>query len=71
MTSAQQFVKMYIEKNGDVEATASALGVQPSAVLARVKTYRKQGVKLPLKRTAANKINVAELNKLIKEMKNV
>lgn len=70
ITDAEQFIRIYIDKDYDLGRTAIACGSTTTLVKARVKRYRKKGINLPIKHPTANKLRVAELNKLIKELKN-
>lgn len=68
MVTAEQFIKSYLSNKGDTPAIAKELGVTPPTVASRVIRWRKAGVKLP-KYGKTKKLNVIQLNNLIKEMR--
>lgn len=69
--TAVTFVETYLKWGGDLEATSKDLGIRKASAYQRVLKMRRAGVRLPVKRKAANSYNVKELNNLIREYKNV
>lgn len=65
----EQFVKAYMKWGGDKAVVANELGVSTAAVHARLKVYRKAGVKLPVSRKPNNRLDVRGLNELIKSIR--
>jgi len=61
----EEFVVTYM-KHKNVHETAQALGMTYPNAYARLKSYRKAGVKLPIARRMAPRIDIAGLNEIIK-----
>lgn len=67
--TAEQFVTAYIKNGTNLQKMADELGLAYANAYARLKNYRKKGVKLPVPRKRSSLIDVVGLNNLIKELR--